>query len=266
MARRPWLPTQLVLTAAALGVAACYSSPDRAAAGPNASPADAAAPPGSCTQAPIPDGAPAHVSGTVVEALGDGGAGRPLAGAMASAEYGGLYLAYCDMARASPYYLFGAVTDANGHFEMDARAGFLGFHSFATRYFYSRGSLDTGDAGTLVLAMEPLPASHARPTVTGAGFDTSAVAPGAPVTFSATVTTTVSTDPLSDEIVLVEPTRSWSRELDPPSAGKKDDFPSGLWKATFSAPDKAGDYIYYFSATTSQCVTTDVQPFTLTVR
>jgi hypothetical protein len=206
------------------------------------------------------------VSGTVVEALSDGGTGKPLAGAIVSVEHGGLYLQWCDMAHASPYYLFGALTDTNGHFEMDARQGFLGFHSFATGYYYSRGSLDAGDPGPIVLRMEPMGPTVARPAVTGAAFDSATVGAGKPVTFSATVTSAINTDPLSDELVLVEPTNSWSRELDPPSAGKKDDFPNGLWKLRFNAPDKPGDYMYYFSATTSQCVSTDVQKFPLKVQ
>ncbi len=206
------------------------------------------------------------MTGTVREALPDGGPGKPLANTAIAAEYGGLYLSYCDMAKASPYYVFGALTDATGHFELDARAGMLGFHSFATGYLYSRALLDTATGLDVTIAMEPLRPLQPKPMVTNAAFDKTTVAASGPVTFSAEVRAADPTEPLSDEVLLVEPTRGWSAELDPPRVGKKDDFPNGTWRRTFNAPDKAGTYTYYFSATTATCATSDMMTFTLTVQ
>jgi hypothetical protein len=217
-----------------------------------------------CTQIPMPDGGTVKVTGQVV--VGTGDAAAPIPNAMVSVEYGGLYLSYCDLSRASPYYVFGAYTDANGKFTIDAKQGALGFHGFATGYFYSRAQLDTSQGTDVTIKMEPLPADQPRPAVGAVGFDVETVAPGAKVTFSADVRAARPADPLSDEIVLVEATRSWSVELDPPSVGKKDDFPDGTWKRSFAAPNAPGTYTYYFSATTGTCVTSDVQTFTLTVR
>ena len=219
-----------------------------------------------CTQIPMPDGAPITVTGTVVELASDGGVAKTIADAMVAAEYGGLYVPWCDLAHASPYYIYGAYTDAKGDFSIDVREGFLGFHSFATGYLYTRAALHTGDGGTVTLQMEQIKAGQQKPLVSGAAFDKTTVAPGGALTFSATVKAAVSTDPLSDELILVEPSRSWATELDPPSVGLKDDFPDGLWTKTFLAPTTKGTYTYYFSATTSLCVTSDVQPFTITVQ
>src|SRR5262249_21317033 len=113
---------------------------------------------------------------------------------------------------------------------------------------------------------ERLPGTQAKPTVTNAGFVESTVDLGDRVTFTAQVQAGGPNDPLSDEILLVEPTPSWSVELNPPSAGKPDNFPDGLWRRSFISPLKTGTYTYYFSATTAGCVTSDVQSYTLTVQ
>jgi hypothetical protein len=220
----------------------------------------------SCRQVSLPDGGLVHVTGTVVEATSDGAAPKPIPGAMISTEYGGLYLPYCDLAHASPYYVFGAVADGSGNFAIDVKEGALGFHSFATGYFYSRAPLDTTESHSVSLIMEPLPKTLGRPTVANAAFDHTKVVSGTAVTFSADVHAASAQDPLSDELVLVEPTRSWSVELDPPGLGKKDDFPDGTWKRTFTAPDTPGTYTYFFSATTGTCVTSDVVSVVLEVQ
>jgi hypothetical protein len=220
-----------------------------------------------CKQLDLPDGGALKVTGNVVEKAPDGGADQPIPNAMVSVEYGGLYVPYCNRALASPYYVFGTFTDAQGAFSIDVKQGaLLGFHSFATGYYYSRASLDT-TAGTYVkIQTEKLPATQGKPTVTNAGFVQSTVLLGDRVTFSAEVHAASPSDPLSDEIILVEPTRSWSVELNPPSLGKPDNYPDGVWRRSFLSPLKTGTYTYYFSATTAGCVTSDVQTFTLTVQ
>jgi hypothetical protein len=218
-----------------------------------------------CTQIPLPEGGTVHVTGVVQEGITDGGTPKPIAGAMIAVEYGGLYLPYCDMASASPYYVFGAVSDANGAFAMDARAGKLGFHGFANNYYYSRAALDTATGTTVSLELEPLPPGQAQPKVADAGFDNADVGVGTPVTFSAGIATWDSKDPLSDENVVVEGTGSFGMELNPPSVGMKDDFPDGLWQRKFSAPSTPGTYTYWFSATTAGCVTSPLFSSTLTV-
>jgi hypothetical protein len=207
-----------------------------------------------------------QVSGTVVTLLDDGGE-VPVPNAMVATEYGGLYVPWCNLAQASPYYRFGTVTDDAGAFTMTAAQGKLGFHAFATGQYYSRAPLDTSTGTTTVTVyLSPLPPGQARPTITGAAFSPGTVAAGGQVTLSATVAAASASDPLSDETVLVEPTHSWGVELDPPSLGKKDDFPDGVWSRTFAAPSQSGTYTYWLSATSAGCVTSDVVQLTLTVQ
>lgn len=217
-----------------------------------------------CSQVPLPDSGPVAVQGVVLDSTTDAG----IPGAVVAAEYGGIYLQYCDRSHASPYYVFGALADSTGHFSVNAREGQLGFHSFANGYLYSRQLTDTTqDGGTFVtIQAEPVATGQPLPTVTNPHFDTATVSAGATVTFSATLATYDSKDPLSDENILVEPTTGFTTELDPPSAGQPDDFPDGLWKATFAAPQASGTYTYWFSATTSQCYTSTLYPVQLVVQ
>ena len=218
-----------------------------------------------CTIVPMPDGGPAHVSGIVV-AAGDASPPVPIPGAMIAVEYGGLYIPWCNLAQASPYYVFGTVADANGSFQIDVRQGQLGFHSFANGYFYSRAPLDMSMGTTVTLTMEPLPDGQATPSVVDASFAQATVHAGDTVTFSATLTTWAPTDPLSDENLLVEATNSFGLELNPPGLGKKDDFPNGVWSRSFAAPMVPGTYTYWFSSTTGGCITSNLVSTTLTVQ
>jgi len=206
-----------------------------------------------------------QVTGQVVQA-GDASPPKGIPNAQVAVEYGGLYVTWCDLSHASPYYVFGAYTDANGNFTVDARQGILGFHAFANGYYYSRAKLDTSQGQSVTIALEPLPPTQAKPTITGAAFDKPTVVHGSPVTLSATIATWAASDPLSDENVLVEPKNSWGLELDPPSTGSANGFPDGLWKRTFQAPQTPGTYTYSLSATTNQCVTSDQTTVTLTVQ
>ncbi len=265
---------RLALLPACLAAAACSSSPaspsppDAAAGGLDAAATDGTAADArgaGCTQIPVPDGGPFQVTGTVVSALDDGGL-VPVPGAMIAVEYGGLYIPWCDLSHASPYYLFGTVADDAGAFALTAGAGKLGFHGFATGQYYSRAPLDTSKGSTVQVVLSPLPAGQSKPTVTGAAFGASPVPAGSQVTITATVTAGSPSDPLSDETILVEPTHSWALELDPPSLGKKDDFPDGTWSRTFAAPAEAGHYVYWLSATSAGCVTSDVVTVPLDVQ
>jgi len=212
----------------------------------------------------LPEGGPVQVMGTVVSAADDGGL-TPVPNAMVAVEYGGLYLPWCNLAQASPYYRFGAVTDDAGAFTMTAGAGQLGFHAFAAGQYYSRAPLDTSKGSTVQVILAPEPSSPI-PTITGAAFDQGTVASGAMVTLSATVTAGSPTDPLSDETIVVEPTHSWGRELNPPGLGKKDDFPDGVWSLTFPAPAESGTYTYWLSATSAGCATSNLVTLTLVVQ
>jgi hypothetical protein len=201
----------------------------------------------------------------VVTALPDGGT-VPVPNAMVAVEYGGLYLPWCDLSKASPYYLFGAVTDDAGAFTLTARAGILGFHGFASRQDYARARVDTSQGTMTTLLLSPQASGQARPTISGAAFAQSTVSAGEAVSLSATVKAGTSSDPLSDEVIVVEPTQSFALELNPPSLGKKDDFPDGVWSRSFPAPTQPATYTYWLSATSAGCVTSDLVQLTLVVR
>lgn len=270
------LPTAVAVVALCAAPCACSSSSASGSGGPGDASTDTAtggvdsgagdSGTGGCTQAPIPDGGPVQITGSVVSVLDDGGL-VPVPNAMVAVEYGGLYLPWCDLSHASPYYLFGGVTDDAGAFALTARAGQLGFHGFATGQYYSRAPLDTSKGATTVqVILSALPPQQVKPAITGAAFSAAQVAPGAQVTVTAMVKAGVAADPLSDETVLVEPTQSWAVELDPPSLGKKDDFPDGTWSRTFTAPAQTGHYLYWLSATTAGCVTSDLVQLPLDVQ
>jgi hypothetical protein len=244
---RPWLRRLLVSVAAGAPLA-CGDTGE----------------PVACSQAQLPSGARIQVTGSVVVAGVSPPQGVP--DVQIAVEYGGVYLPWCDMSHASPYYLFGTVSDGSGSFAIQAREGTLGFHAFANGYYYSRATLDTSSGTNVVIELEPLPQGQPQPALTGAAFDKTTVGPGESVTLSARVATYAAADPLSDETVVVEATQSLGMELDPPSRGAKDRFPDGLWKRTFPAPATAGTYTYGVSATTAGCVSSPLAAVTLTVR
>jgi hypothetical protein len=210
----------------------------------------------------LPDGGTTRVTGTVTSQVN--GASVPVPHAMIAVEYGGLYIPYCDLSHASPFYVFGTVADQNGSFALDVQPGSLGFHSYANGQFYGRASLDTSKGSKVTISTAPLGAQP-KPTLAKAAFDTSAVSVGATVRISAIVHAGTSSDPLSDEVVVIEPTQSWAAELDPPTGGKKDDFSDGTWSRTFAAPAKEGKYTYWLEATSAGCATSDLVQLTLEV-
>ncbi len=218
-----------------------------------------------CSDRPeLPDAGPVHITGTVTAHVN--GTPSPLPNAVVAVEYGGLYVPYCDLSHASPFYIYGAVTDESGSFTIDVAPGTLGFHGFANGQYYARASLDTTSSTAVAISMVNLPSSQSQPTITGAAFDKATVAPGGDVTVRATVRAATPSDPLSDETILVEPTHSWATELDPPSVGAPDRFPDGTWSHTFAAPMQPGDYTYWLAATTGKCVTSELATLALVVQ
>ncbi|MET0593962.1 MAG: hypothetical protein ABW133_14770, partial [Polyangiaceae bacterium] len=93
--------------------------------------------PEACTQFEMPDGGPVRVTGVVLQALrDDAGPQSPVPGAMIAVEYAPSYTQWCDLSKASPYYVFGTVADEAGRFTLDAKEGALGLHSVAPGPLY----------------------------------------------------------------------------------------------------------------------------------
>jgi hypothetical protein len=201
---------------------------------------------------------------------------RPLSGVVISGERGGLYVDNPDKTVGNPAYIFGAITDDEGFFEMKLREPVqVGLHTFIGGYRY--GSLlvfATGEAVAEV-GQGKLLAKDVPPTVSNVAFSRATVAPGEEVelsaevvsgTFTHPVTGEATHDPLSEEVVLVHPEKGWSVALDPPfPGGKAGEWPDGVWTTRFPAPAAPGLYDYYFAATSEHCVTAELVKLQLTV-
>ena len=113
---------------------------------------------------------------------------------------------------------------------------------------------DTGASG-LELKVEPLLPADQRPVLSDFKATATAVAPGQEITFSVTVRAATPKDPLSEEVLLVEPTTSVARALDPPSRGVEGKaYPDGVWSTKLAAPTTPGTFTYHVGATTEGCI------------
>ena len=219
---------------------------------------------GSSVDYPPPHGGPANVtvSGHVV----DGKTKAPLPHVPIAIEIGGHYVTNPDPSKANPSYQRGAVTDDAGAYSVVLPSGSLGFHSFLNKYRYGTEGLTAAANVTFDITMEQRD-TELPPTLTNARFEPAQVAAGATFALKVTATAATPTDPLSEEIVVVEATTSMSAALDPPSAGVQGKgFPDGEWSRTFTAPTYAGTYTYYLSATTEGCIVSDLVLLQLQVK
>ncbi len=94
-----------------------------------------------------------------------------------------------------------------------------------------------------------------RPVLTGLSVSSTKVRPGEPLRFSLNAKSDAK-DPLSEEVLLLQPETNVARAFDPPVRGAQAiGFANGLWKVTLPAPTKAGVYRYYASVSSEGCVT-----------
>jgi hypothetical protein len=205
-------------------------------------------------------------SGKVV----DDATSQPLASAVVTLEVGDVYVDFSDRSRPSPYYMYGGITASDGTFTVMVPNERIGIHTFTTGYLYAGkvAITDPSAPGTLVKS-KAIPAQQAtyKPVVTAFTATPSTVAAGTPFELSANVVKgTVGTDPLSDEILLVQPDTGFCGEMTPPAPGARDDYPDGRWARTVFAPAKAGTYTYWLVTTSAGCVTSDNQSLTVTVQ
>jgi hypothetical protein len=204
--------------------------------------------------------------GTVV----DGITNAPLAGAVVTLEIGGVYLFFSDSSRPSPYYQFGGITAADGTFSISVPQEPIGVHTFADGYLYGgRSAVDDPSLPGTIVKSKPIAPAQApyKPVVSGFTATPSTVSAGASFSLSANVQRgSGATDPLSDEILLVQPDTAWCGELAPPSPGGHDDYPDGIYTRTITAPAKSGTYTYWLVTTSAGCVTSDKQSLQVTVQ
>jgi hypothetical protein len=102
----------------------------------------------------------------------------------------------------------------------------------------------------------------ARPVLSAFAAKVTTVAPGAPVQFTLTARADRK-DPLSEEVLLLQPDTQVARAFDPPVRGiQAIGFANGTWKLTVPAPSKPGIYKYFASVSSEQCVTGLGEPMT----
>lgn len=207
-------------------------------------------------------GATGHLKGNVISSVGG-----PLGQVLIAIEAGGIYVHNPDTSKGNPSYRYSALTDSNGYFDVILPCAPIdvGLHAYQDGYKYGSRTARVGE-NTLVSA-PPLKAGEQTPTLSGSTLSASTVAPGAAVTVETTAAAGSSSDPLSEEVLLFEPTLSWSKALDPPSAGRQGQgFADGKWRTTFAAPAATGTYEYLLIATSEACVGSTRVSLTLTVQ
>ena len=210
------------------------------------------------------DGGPVTLDGVVV----DSRTKSPVPFAVVAIEKGGLYLPISDYSKPNPAYAFGAVAGADGRFSVVVPDGVSGVHGFANDYLYRGTKFDSAVYGGLfTVEIETRPATIAKPTISGASLAPASASPGATITVHADLRAAVSTDPLSDEVILVEPTSHACVALAPPTPPvDRDHYPDGAYTGTFVAPSARGTYQYALTATTAGCANADTVTMTLVVQ
>jgi hypothetical protein len=207
-----------------------------------------------------------HFKGTVV----DGVTNQPLANAVVTLEIGGVYVFFSDASRPSPYYQYGGITASDGTFDVLVPQEQLGIHTFTSGYLYAgREKIDDPSVpGTLILSKPIAPEQvPLKPSVSAFTATPATVAAGATFVLSANVQKgPAGTDPLSDEIIVVQPDTAWCGEMAPPAPGGHDDYPDGTYSRTVTAPAKAGTYTYWLATSSAGCIISDNRSTTVTVQ
>lgn len=208
---------------------------------------------------------PANV---IVGQVVDAQTSEPLAGVVISGETGGIYVDNPDKTKGNPAYVFGVITDRKGFFELPVPTPqVVGLHGFLDGYRYAALPVEAaGYAVAQMTAARQLPLDL-KPTISDAVLSPTTVAPGGELSIRAVVRAGTQADPLSEEILVVQPRTHFSIALDPPSpGGRPGHWPDGLWSATFRAPNAPGTYDYYLVGTSEGCVNADQVTFSVEVR
>jgi hypothetical protein len=187
---------------------------------------------------------------------------KPLANVHVFVELCGRYTGNSDPGKGHPNYRFGTVSDASGNWELQYPDGPAGMHTFLAGYRYGTVAVpNVSTAGEISVPMAPLLAADKVPTLTNMKASAARVKPGAPITFSVTAKAATNEDPLSEEVLLLQPDTFTARAFDPPVRGEQAiGYANGTWKTLLAAPMKPGTYAYYASVSTEQCITANDRP------
>jgi hypothetical protein len=207
-----------------------------------------------------------HLRGLVV----DRATNAPIGSAILAIESGGILQGFPDTTKASPYYRYGGMADAQGNFDIELPPGTIGIHSFADGYVHGRRGPIGDLTAPLVLHLDAIAASVASDAPVVSSFDAvpSTVVPGGQFTLSAVIAAgkAASPDPLSDTVLVVQPATFVGAELDPPTRGDlASGYPDGRYARMFQAPDTPGAYTYYLVTASEFLVTSPRTSVTVTV-
>ena len=196
--------------------------------------------------------------------------GKPIAGSLVFVELCGLYTANPNKALAHPNYRYGAIAGADGSFEVSVPRGPVGLHTFKPGFRY--GSLEVADSTAPDVLVRTAALLPNDPVPKVAGFESTApsVAPRAEIPFRAQVTASSPKDPISEEVLVLDPRTGVARAFNPPFRRTNDaflaGFPSGTWTAAMPAPAAPGEYEYIFGFTSEHCIVGDIMTTRVTVR
>jgi hypothetical protein len=197
-------------------------------------------------------------AGAALVAIELGGINRIPPGA--SAPHGGIQ----PTLEADPFYAYGAISQPDsGIFSVGVPSERLGVHVYA-RGFYC-GLPDAGpvepEDGTVTILPLPLAAPDGgtlpqEPSISGFSAVPDVVFPGETITIEANVEAAApELDPLSAQVVAIEPISGWAGVLAPPTPGTwGKGYPNGVYSRLVYAPNVPGEYVYYLVAATQACV------------
>jgi hypothetical protein len=192
----------------------------------------------------------------------------PQAGATVLVELCSLYSFNPDPSKAHPNYRNATITRSDGTFELMVPQGTVGIHTFKESWLYGRTEVEDGhwrapENETFFAAVQVSGFMLKRPVlkdleIGGAAPDSvPTVLPGETLSFSVTATS-AAPDPMSEEVIVFEPTTGIARAFAPPSRGRNDSFkkgyPDGTWTASIPAPPSPGRYTFYADSTSEGCV------------
>jgi hypothetical protein len=160
------------------------------------------------------------------------------------------------------FYAYGTSLEDGGHFSVDVPDEKVGVHVYANGFFcgVSDGAVLPTAKG-LTISPRPLTRDEAgalplEPTIVDFTATPPVVMPGQPLTLAATVAAAdPDSDPLSAQVVAIEPTSGWAGVFAPPKPGIwGKGYPNGIYGRLVIAPTTPGEYVYYLVAATEACV------------
>jgi len=198
----------------------------------------------------------------------------PSAGSTVLIEQCGLYTHNPDPSKRHPNYRYATLSGPDGRFEVMVPKGKIGLHTFRSGTTYGRTEIEDAPERVALVANDgPFFEGAARkqppPVLKSFRVDRAEIGPGGSLTFTVEVTHAGS-DPMSEELIVFEPTTKVARAFGPPVRGRNDNFkkafPDGTWTATTNAPTAPGTYTFYAHGTSENCVNAERLALEVVVR